>query len=142
MVLKNDLNQGYGGNQKIGYYYAIANHFDVVVLLHGDGQYAPEQLPILLKPFTRNQDKPDAVFGSRMLNRRQAIRGGMPYYKYVGNQVLTAAQNFLLGSNLSEFHTGYRLYSVEQLNKIPFDLNTNDFHFDTEIIVQLFFSHA
>lgn len=141
LVLRNIQNQGYGGNQKIGYHYAIANSFDVVVLLHGDGQYAPESLPVLLEPFA-NEVKADAVFGSRMLNRRDAIKGGMPYYKFVGNQILTSMQNRLLGSKLSEFHTGYRVYSVSALQKLPFDLNTNDFHFDTEIIVQLFFSQA
>ena len=141
LVLRNVINQGYGGNQKVGYHYAISNGFDTVVLLHGDGQYAPECLQILLDPFTSDQ-KPDAVFGSRMLNRKDAIKGGMPYYKFAGNQILTGVQNRLLGSNLSEFHTGYRVYSVGTLQKIPFDLNTNDFHFDTEIIVQLFFSQA
>lgn len=141
LVLRNPENQGYGGNQKVGYHYAIANGFDVVVLLHGDGQYAPELLPALIEPFA-GQDKPDAVFGSRMLNRRDALKGGMPFYKFVGNQILTAMQNKLLGSRLSEFHTGYRVYSVAALKKIPYDLNTNDFHFDTEIIVQLFFSQA
>ena len=141
LVLRNPENQGYGGNQKVGYHYAIANGFDAVVLLHGDGQYAPECLPALIEPFT-SQDRPDAVFGSRMLNRRDALKGGMPLYKFVGNQILTAMQNRLLGSRLSEFHTGYRVYSVPALQKIPFDLNTDDFHFDTEIIVQLFFSQA
>ena len=140
LVLRNPQNQGYGGNQKIGYQYAINNGFDVVILLHGDGQYAPESMPLLLEPFLGNS--PDAVFGSRMLNRRDALKGGMPFYKFIGNQVLTAMQNRLLGSNLSEFHTGYRIYSVSALKKIPFNLNTNDFHFDTEIIVQLFFSEA
>ncbi len=140
-VLRNSKNQGYGGNQKIGYHYAIKNGFDAVVLLHGDGQYAPEYLPTLLEPFN-GQEKPDAVFGSRMLNRHGALKGGMPLYKFIGNQVLTAMQNRLLGSKLSEFHTGYRVYAVPFLNKIPFYLNTNDFHFDTEIIVQLFFSQS
>ena len=141
LVLRNPENQGYGGNQKIGYHYAIDNGFDVVVLLHGDGQYAPECMPTLIEPFD-GKDRPDAVFGSRMLNRRDALKGGMPLYKFVGNQILTAMQNRLLGSNLSEFHTGYRVYAVPALKKIPFDLNTNDFHFDTEIIVQLFFSRG
>ena len=140
-VLRNPVNQGYGGNQKIGYYYAIKNNYDVVVLLHGDGQYAPECLPDLLAPFSED-DSVGAVFGSRMLNRADALKGGMPLYKFVGNQVLTSAQNMLLGSSLSEFHTGYRLYSVATLKKLPFYLNTNDFHFDTEIIVQLFVSRA
>jgi glycosyltransferase involved in cell wall biosynthesis len=140
-VLKNHKNQGYGGNQKIGYEFAIKNKFDVVALLHGDEQYAPEHLPFLLSPFTKKKS-PDAVFGSRMMNSRDALRGGMPFYKYVGNKILTFIQNKLLKSNLTEFHTGYRIYSVEALKNIPFELNTNDFHFDTEIIVQLFASNA
>ena len=141
VILRNPVNQGYGGNQKIGYEYAISNGYDVVALLHGDGQYAPESLPVLLGPFTK-KDRPDAVFGSRMLRKPDALRGGMPLYKFVGNRILTRLQNFLLGSNLSEFHTGYRIYSVEALKTLPFHLNTNDFHFDTEIIVQLIFSKA
>jgi len=140
-VLRNPANQGYGGNQKIGYQYAVVNGFDVVALLHGDGQYAPECLPLLLEPFSRS-DPPDAVFGSRMLNRREALKGGMPLYKFLGNRVLTVLQNRLLDSHLSEFHTGYRVYSVPMLRRIPFELNTNDFHFDTEIIVQLFSAGA
>jgi hypothetical protein len=141
LVLRLPENQGYGGNQKVGYYYAITHGFDLVVLLHGDGQYSPESLPALLEPFA-GQDRPDAVLASRMLNRRDALKGGMPLYKYVGNRILTAMQNRLLGARLSEFHTGYRVYSVPALQKLPFDLNTNDFYFDTEIIVQLFFSRA
>ena len=141
LILRNPINQGYGGNQKIGYEYAIENGYDLVALLHGDGQYAPESLPDLLEPFT-SKNSPDAVFGSRMLRKRDALKGHMPFYKFIGNQTLTKLQNLLLGSNLSEFHTGYRIYSVEALKKLPLHLNTDDFHFDTEIIVQLFFSNA
>ncbi len=135
-VLRNDYNQGYGGNQKIGYAYAIARGFDFVALLHGDGQYAPEQLPNLVAPL--RDGRADAVFGSRMMEQFGALKGGMPLYKYVGNKILTRLQNAMLGTNLSEFHSGYRVYSVESLKRIPFKLNTNDFHFDTEIIIQLF----
>jgi glycosyltransferase involved in cell wall biosynthesis len=134
-VLFNPINQGYGGNQKIGYHYAIKNDFDFVALVHGDGQYAPEVLPELLKPL--NQGMADAVFGSRMLSRGAALKGGMPLYKYFGNKILTWLQNGLLGTRLSEFHSGYRIYSVAALKKLPFDRNTDDFHFDTEIIIQL-----
>jgi glycosyltransferase involved in cell wall biosynthesis len=137
-VLVNPENLGYGGNQKVGYQYAIENNFDVVALIHGDGQYAPERLPYLLKPLFR--EKIDAVFGSRMLNRFSAIKGGMPLYKYIGNKILTKYQNWILKSNLSEFHSGYRVYKVNALKNIPFHLNTNDFHFDTEIIIQLLFA--
>jgi glycosyltransferase involved in cell wall biosynthesis len=134
-VLRNEYNQGYGGNQKVGYSYAIAQQFDYVAMVHGDGQYAPEELPRLVQPLLAGQA--DAVFGSRMLRRFDALKGGMPLYKFVGNKVLTTAQNALLGSKLSEFHSGYRLYSVAALRQLPFTLNSNDFHFDTEIIIQL-----
>ncbi|MGE5059060.1 MAG: glycosyltransferase family 2 protein, partial [Betaproteobacteria bacterium] len=134
-VLFNPINQGYGGNQKIGYHYALKNNFDFVALLHGDGQYAPEVLPELLKPLA--EDAADAVFGSRMLTRGVALKGGMPRYKFVGNKILTWCQNRLLRTAFSEFHSGYRVYSTAALKKIPFDRNTNDFHFDTEIIIQL-----
>jgi glycosyltransferase involved in cell wall biosynthesis len=137
-VLFNPVNQGYGGNQKIGYHFAINEGFDFVALLHGDGQYAPECMPDLVRPLRDGQA--DAVFGSRMLERAGALRGGMPLYKYVGNRILSWFQNRVMGASLSEFHSGYRVYSVAALKKIPFVLNTNDFHFDTEIIIQLLFA--
>jgi glycosyltransferase involved in cell wall biosynthesis len=134
-ALVNPINQGYGGNQKLGYRYAIENDFDFVALIHGDGQYAPECLPALLEPL-RNGDAA-AVFGSRMLQPSEALRGGMPKYKFIGNRILTALQNKLLGTTLSEFHSGYRIYSTHALAAIPFERNSNGFHFDTEIIIQL-----
>jgi glycosyltransferase involved in cell wall biosynthesis len=134
-VLYNSANQGYGGNQKIGFHYAMYNDFDVVALLHGDGQYAPECLPELLHALLEGES--DAVLGSRMMTRFAALRGGMPLYKYVGNKILTKIQNRVLRTSFTEFHSGYRLYSVRALRSIPFDRNTNDFHFDTEIIIQL-----
>ena len=137
-VLYNPVNQGYGGNQKIGFHYAVEQGYDWVALVHGDGQYAPECLPELLMPLAAGDA--DAVFGSRMLKRRDALKGGMPLYKFIGNTVLTTCQNLMLRSKLSEFHSGYRLYSVEALSRIPFQLNSNDFHFDTEIIIQFIFA--
>jgi glycosyltransferase involved in cell wall biosynthesis len=134
-VLRTPENQGYGGNQKLGYRYAIDNNFDFVALVHGDGQYAPERLPALLAPLLT--DQADAVLGSRMLEKRAARTGRMPFYKWIGNQILTQFQNRMLGTNLSEFHSGYRLYSTKALAQIPFERNTNKFHFDTEIIIQL-----
>src|SRR6185503_4952371 len=131
-VLRTPENQGYGGNQKLGYRYAIDNGFDLVALLHGDGQYAPEKLPDLIAPLVRNLG--DAILGSRMMDKRAARRGGMPFYKWIGNQILTAFQNRMLGTHFSEFHSGYRVYSTRALTQIPFEKNTNDFHFDTEII--------
>jgi glycosyltransferase involved in cell wall biosynthesis len=138
-VLFNPVNQGYGGNQKIGFHFAIREGFDFVALIHGDGQYAPECLPELVRPLA--EERADAVFGSRMLTPGGARAGGMPTYKYVGNRMLSRFQNALLSSRLSEFHSGYRVYTVSALKRIPFDLNTNDFHFDTEIIIQLLLSH-
>lgn len=134
-VHRNEQNLGYGGNQIRGYRYAIAKGYDIVALLHGDAQYAPEALPELLKPL--EADEADAVFGSRMMEAGRALQGGMPLYKYVGNKVLTAFENAMLGTSLSEFHSGYRLYSCNALKKVPFHLNTHDFHFDTQIIIQL-----
>jgi glycosyltransferase involved in cell wall biosynthesis len=133
-VLFNPVNLGYGGNQKVGIQYAIRHEFDFVALVHGDGQYAPERLPDLLEPLIAGDA--DVVFGSRMMRKWEALRGGMPLYKYVGNRILTEAQNLLLGTSLSEFHSGYRLYSVTALSHVPFELNANGFHFDTDIIIQ------
>lgn len=134
-VLYNPVNQGYGGNQKLGYEYALKYGFDSVALLHGDGQYAPECLPAMLESLRTL--KAGAVFGSRMLQPYEALKGGMPLYKFIGNRVLTSIQNLLLGTKLSEFHSGYRVYSTQALAAIPFNRNSNDFHFDTEIIIQL-----
>jgi glycosyltransferase involved in cell wall biosynthesis len=134
-ILRTPLNQGYGGNQKLGYRYAIDNGFDIVALVHGDGQYAPEKLPELLEPLLR--EEAGAVFGSRMMEAGGALRGGMPMYKFVGNKILSRFQNRVLRTEFSEFHSGYRVYSVAALRQIPFERNSNDFHFDTEIIVQL-----
>jgi glycosyltransferase involved in cell wall biosynthesis len=134
-VLVNPVNQGYGGNQKLGYHYAIKYGYDFVALIHGDGQYAPECLPALLEPL--RAARASAVFGSRVLPPSSALRGGMPLYKFVGNRILTWIENRLIGANLSEYHSGYRIYSTQALRAIPFDRNSNDFHFDTEIIIQL-----
>ena len=135
VIFENQVNLGYGGNQKRGYRYVIEQGYDIVVLLHGDGQYAPECMLDLIGPIARG--KAQAVFGSRMMVNGAARDGGMPLYKYVGNKVLTGIQNTLLGQSFSEFHSGYRAYHVPTLKKLPLLENTNDFHFDTEIIIQL-----
>ena len=134
-LLHNPENQGYGGNQKIGYFFAIENQFDVVLLLHGDGQYPPEMIGELVTPIIRGEA--DAVFGSRMMDKKQALKGGMPIYKWIANQCLTSLQNLILGAHLTEFHTGFRAYSVPVLAQLPFVNNSNDFDFDTDIIIQL-----
>ena len=133
-ILSNPENQGYGGNQKIGYEYAIRNNFDFVALLHGDGQYAPEYLQTLIDPL--NLDNVDAVFGSRMMTKGGALKGGMPLYKFVGNKILTFFQNFMFSTNFTEFHSGYRIYKVNSLKKVPYELNAKNYSFDNEIIVQ------
>src|SRR5580704_3996176 len=139
-VLSNSKNLGYGGNQKAGYKYFIEKGFDIVVLLHGDGQYAPEILSHLYHPLV--SDEADAVFGSRMLKTYGGpLKGGMPLYKYVGNRILTTFENHALGMNLSEFHSGYRAYSLHALRNIDFSHMTDDFHFDTEIIIKLHHQH-
>jgi len=134
-VLVNPVKLGYGGNQKMGFQYAIRHGFDLVALIHGDGQYAPEILPEMIAPII--EGRADAVFGSRMLAPKSALKGGMPLYKFVGNRILSRFQNIMLKSSLSEFHSGYRVYSTLALKRIPFELNVPDFHFDTEIIIQL-----
>lgn len=135
-VLRNPVNQGYGGNQKIGYRLAVETGFDFVVLLHGDGQYAPELLPQFIEIWRRSAA--DVVLGSRMTDLASARRGRMPLYKLIGNRVLTTFQNLATGRRISEYHTGYRGYSTAFLRSVPFELNTNDFHFDTEILLQAF----
>ncbi len=135
-VLKHSKNLGYGGNQKAGYRYFIEQGFDVVVLLHGDGQYAPELLSHMYAPLVRGEA--DAVFGSRMMKDFGGpLKGGMPLYKYAGNRVLTAFENLALGLHLTEFHSGYRAYNLHALSHIKLDNMTDDFHFDTEIIIKL-----
>ena len=134
-VLRTPFNRGYGGNQKLGYLHALKQGYDYVILLHGDGQYAPEYLPQIVNAL--GEREPGGLIASRMINRRDALRGGMPLYKWLGNQVLTAIENRALGSDLSEFHSGYRAYKVDALRSIPFQLNSDDFHFDTEVLIQL-----
>jgi 2-polyprenyl-3-methyl-5-hydroxy-6-metoxy-1,4-benzoquinol methylase len=139
-VLKHDQNLGYGGNQKAGYAYFIEKGFDVVVLLHGDGQYAPEILAHLYHPIVAGES--DAVFGSRMMKTYGGpLKGGMPLYKYVGNRILSIFENSALGLNLTEFHSGYRAYNLHALRKVDFSKMTDDFHFDTEIIIKLHHQH-
>ncbi len=131
--------QGYGGSQKIAFHYAIERGFDFVALLHGDGHYAPECLPDLLAPLAAGSA--DAAYGSRMLSPG-AARRGMPIHKYVANRMLSRIQSRLLRTRLSEFHSGYRVYATAALKRIPFHLNTDALHFDTEITIQLLLSGA
>lgn len=135
LVVRHETNLGYGGNQKAAYTLATERGLDPVVLLHGDGQYAPESLADMVEPLVR--DEADAVMGSRMMIAGNARRGGMPLYKLIGNKMLTGIQNRLLGMHLSEFHSGYRAYRTTALQELPFLRNSDDFDFDTQIIIQL-----
>lgn len=130
VVMQNEKNQGYGGNQKVGYNYAIKKGMDIVVMLHGDLQYSPESMQELIKSL--NGDKAHMSYGSRMLG--DPIGGGMPYWRYFGNKFLTFVENSVLGYTLSEYHSGFRAYKVSALNSIPFNSYSNNYVFDTEII--------
>jgi glycosyltransferase involved in cell wall biosynthesis len=134
-VIRHHRNLGYGGNQKVCYRWAIEHDLDIVVLLHGDGQYAPELLPEIVGPLERGEC--DAVLGSRMMQPGAARAGGMPLYKYVGNRILTRVENAVMGLQLSEWHSGYRAYSVDALRGIPFEANSDGFNFDTQVLIQL-----
>ena len=134
-VVTQPLNLGYVGNQKFGYFWAIENNWDIVVLLHADGQYAPEFIEKIIEPIV-NEDC-DVVFGSRMIDKKRALQGGMPVYKWIGNQVLTKIQNLLTNQTFSEWHSGYRAYRISKLRQIPLNKLNNGFRFDTQIILEL-----
>jgi glycosyltransferase involved in cell wall biosynthesis len=127
-------NVGYGGNQKTCYLQALQQGADVVVMLHPDGQYEPSLIPRLVQPILDGEA--DMVLGSRLAERGAWRAGGMPLYKYLANRVLTAIENLVLGTDLSELHTGYRAFSRELLLTVPFLRNSIDFVFDSEMIMQ------
>ena len=131
-VYRNPRNLGYGGNQKKGMRHAIEKGYDLVVVLHGDVQYAPERIPDLIQPILEGQA--DLVFGSRMTGH--PLQGGMPLYKFVANKALTALENWVLGMQLSEYHSGFRAYSCEALQQVLFEQCTDHFYFDTQILIQ------
>ena len=132
-VYKNEKNLGYGGSQKKAYQYAIDKGFKIIIMLHGDAQYPPENLKNLLIPLMN--EEADLVFGSRMSS--DPLGGGMPLWRFIGNKLLTKIENRVLGINLSEYHSGFRGFKVSSLEKLPIKLLSNDYHFDTEIIIQL-----
>ena len=134
-IVRHEINLGYGGNQKTGYQWALEKDLDAVILLHGDGQYAPEYLPQMVEPIISG--RADVVFGSRMITEGGARKGGMPLYKYIGNKILTYLQNRLAKVSLTEWHSGYRAYSVSALRKVNFMKNSDYFDFDSQIILQM-----
>ena len=125
---------GYGGNQKTCYLQALQHDADVVVMLHPDGQYEPGLIPEMVKPIVEGHA--DLVLGSRLLIPGAALEAGMPRWKYAANRFLTAIQNRIMGTHLSEAHTGYRAYSRELLLTVPFLRNSLDFSFDPELLYQ------
>src|SRR3954470_17064881 len=127
-------NVGYGGNQKTCYLDALQNEADVIVMLHPDGQYEPTLIPALVAPILRGEA--DLVLGSRLAEPGMARAGGMPPYKYVANRFLTSVENAVMGTRLTDLHTGYRAYSRELLLTVPFLRNSLDFAFDSEMLMQ------
>lgn len=132
-VFVHERNLGYGANQKTCYRQALALGADIVVMVHPDYQYDARVIPELVQPIARQQS--DAAFGSRMLGGAPML-GGMPGWKYVANILLTALANIVFGRYLTEIHSGFRAYSRRYLETVRFDLNNDDFIFDTEIIAQ------
>ena len=135
-TIVHDHNYGYGRNQKTCYHEAIKRGADVVVMVHPDYQYTPRLIAAMASMIAF--DVYDVVLGSRIIGGR-ALQGGMPAYKYVSNRLLTALENLMLGSKLSEFHTGFRAYSKKVLESLSLDNNSDGFIFDNEIIVQVLF---
>jgi len=133
-VVRHPHNVGYGGNQKTCYLLALERGADVVVMLHPDGQYDPGLIPHLVQPILAREA--DLVLGSRLSEPGAALEAGMPRYKYVANRALTAIENRVLGTDLSEMHSGYRAYSRRLLESVPFLRNSLDFAFDSELLMQ------
>ena len=133
-VFVHPKNLGYGGNQKTCYREALKLGADIVVMVHPDFQYDPVFIPEIVKPIISGER--DAMIGSRMKIRRNALKGGMPYWKFIANIFLTKIENFVLENDLTEYHSGFRAYN-KKVMQLPINLNSNDFVFDTEIIVQI-----
>lgn len=126
-------NIGYGGNQKTCYREALKTGADIVVMVHPDYQYDPKLIPLLIEPIKRGLF--DIMLGSRVRSRKEALAGGMPFYKYLGNRFLTLMENLVFGLSLSEYHTGFRAYSRKVLKTVPLNRFSNDFVFDQEILI-------
>lgn len=133
-VMLHDRNKGYGGNQKTCYNKALDLDGDIIIMLHPDYQYTPKLIPSMVNLIA--QDLYPVVLGSRILGKG-ALKGGMPWYKYLANRILTLIQNIMIGQKLSEYHTGYRAFSKEALKAINFNQNSDDFIFDNQMLAQL-----
>jgi glycosyltransferase involved in cell wall biosynthesis len=133
IVLDHGINRGYGAAEKTLLRYAAGTEAEIIILLHADGQYAPEELPRLIQPF--ETEKADIVQGSRMMEGRAALGGGMPLYKYIANRALSAIENVAFSMHMAEYHSGYMLYSRQALRTIPFEKLSENFCFDHEMLI-------
>ena len=136
-IIRHEKNLGYGGNQKSCYNIALELDFDIIVMLHPDYQYTPRLIHSMCYVIANGVY--DVVLGSRILGRG-ALKGGMPMHKYIANRMLTLFQNVMMGQKLSEYHTGFRAYSKNVLENIDFNVNSDDFVFDNQIIAQIFYA--
>lgn len=136
-VIRHEKNKGYGGNQKSCYNKSLEINADIVIMVHPDYQYTPKLIESMA--YLIANDVYEVVLGSRILGKG-ALKGGMPYYKYVANRFLTLAQNILIGQKLSEYHTGYRAFSKKVLNDINYNANSDDFVFDNQMLSQIFWA--
>lgn len=134
-VYIHDKNKGYGGNQKTCYSVALEKGADIIVMIHPDYQYDPKVIKYLVGFIEEGYT--DVMLGSRIRSRKEALGGGMPYYKYLSNRFLSFCENVLSGQNLSEWHTGMRAYKREVLENIDFMKNSDDFVFDTQVLFQI-----
>lgn len=136
-IVAHDINKGYGGNQKSCYNKALEIGADIVVMLHPDYQYTPKLIHSMC--YLIANDVYEVVLGSRILGKG-ARKGGMPIYKYIANRLLTLSQNILMNQKLSEYHTGYRAFSSKVLRSINYNINSDDFVFDNQMLAQIFYA--
>lgn len=134
-IVTHKKNRGYGGNQKSCYNKALEIGGDIVIMVHPDYQYTPKLITAMCSIIAN--DVYPAVFASRILGKG-ALKGGMPMYKFIANRLLTLTQNVLMNQKLSEYHTGYRAFSKEVLEKVNYEANSDDFVFDNQMIAQIF----
>jgi glycosyltransferase involved in cell wall biosynthesis len=136
-IVKHKENKGYGGNQKSCYNKALELGADIVIMLHPDYQYTPKLIPSMAHLIASGLY--DVVLGSRILGKG-ALKGGMPWYKYLANRLLTLFQNILMNAKLSEYHTGYRAFSREVLEKVNYNANSDNFVFDNQMLAQIWYA--
>lgn len=136
-IVSHEVNKGYGGNQKSCYNKALELGADIVIMLHPDYQYTPKLIPSMAHLIANDLYK--VVLGSRILGKG-ALAGGMPWYKYVANRLLTLFQNIMMNAKLSEYHTGYRAFSREVLETVNYNANSDNFVFDNQMLAQIWYA--